>query len=426
MNETNSPSGPDRLLVQFNRPKNQRLLEDLPRFPKNSLQERLLGCLLGLAVGDVLGCPLEGMSSQTIQNRYPEGVNGLIFPSFWHNWRLPGLHSDDTQQALVLLQAYQKNKTRHPGEWDANAHFDLAHTAASIYVRGLQVNKDLPFGCWRGTGKGFRRAVQRLSRNQQTNRWPYGYGEFSAGLGAAMRIPPLGVLGKDVDHITKMVEHISFITHTDPTAVVCASTVALACHYLSKKTPGTLQPGFFLSNLVEEVTRIETEFARPKEIDKADPSGEKVRILVAPLLNELNDLLHMSPDLAMRAISIKTENLTGQKIVPTAGYAPSGIAACLYFFLHEIDNPEKALLSSINAGGDTDTIGAIVGAMCGAYHGPTVFQNHLTDLLALDLLLDMGLNCLGETEAGKIDFLESECLHTEIEELARTLYLKIY
>jgi ADP-ribosyl-[dinitrogen reductase] hydrolase len=425
MNASNSVKGPDQILIQYNRPKNQRLLESYS-FPKNSIHERVAGCLLGLAVGDVLGCPLEGMSLQTIQSRYPEGVNGLIFPPFWHNWRLPGLHSDDTQQALVLLKAYKDMKSTHSSEWDADTHFNYAHKVASVFVDGLEANNELPFGCWRGTGKGFRRSIQRLSKSKHSNRWPYGYGELSAGLGAAMRVPPLGVLGRDVEHITTMVKHISFITHTNPTAVVCACAVALACHYLSTKSSEILQPTLFISALVEDIARIEDELSQPDDIESAVQTEDKKKRLVTPLLEEVIRIIHFPPDAALKAIAKKTEELTGQKIMPTAGYAPSGIAACLYFFLHEIDNPEGALLSTINAGGDTDTTGAIVGGMCGALNGPFVFRKYLVDLLGLDLILDTSLHCLVEKEANGIDLIETECLHTEIEELARTLYLKIY
>jgi ADP-ribosyl-[dinitrogen reductase] hydrolase len=426
MNSFPNSNGPDRLLNQFTRPKNIRLLENFPKYFQNSIEERSFGCLLGLAVGDVLGCPLEGMSYQTIKTRHPEGVQGLIFPSFWHNWRLPGLHSDDTQQALVLIDAFRRQQLIQPGEWDANAHFEFACSVANVFIKGLEINSDLPFGCWRGTGKGFRRVVERLSRNRQNDRWPYGYGEYSAGLGAAMRVSPLGVLVEDIDQVKKMVEHISFMTHTNPTAVVCACAAAIACHLLSKKLPGTLQTSVFLSCLIDEVAHIEKELTRHGDFEQTLPSDDKTVFLLTPLIEEVKKIIHLAPEAALKAIADKTEKLTGQRIIPTAGYAPSGIAACLYFFLHDLENPEKALLTTINYGGDADTTGAIVGAMCGAFYGPFVFKNHLENLLALDLLLDISHNCFAENETCTIDLIKTECLHTEIEELARTLYLKIY
>src|SRR5437764_4578187 len=72
----------------------------------SSRVDRVQGCLLGLAVGDALGAPLEGLSAQQIRAHY-----GLVdaYAAGARAWkkkpyrsRLPGLYTDDTQQALAL------------------------------------------------------------------------------------------------------------------------------------------------------------------------------------------------------------------------------------------------------------------------------------------------------------------------------------
>src|SRR5690606_35105602 len=73
--------------------------------PANRL-ERARGTLLGLAVGDALGAPLEGLSPQQIRAHYGQVVDYVDGATAWkkkpYRWRMPGLYSDDTQQALVL------------------------------------------------------------------------------------------------------------------------------------------------------------------------------------------------------------------------------------------------------------------------------------------------------------------------------------
>src|SRR5919205_3545233 len=68
--------------------------------------EHARGCLLGLAVGDALGAPLEGLSAQQIRAHYDRVVDYVDGVRAWkkkpYRWRLPGLYSDDTQQALAL------------------------------------------------------------------------------------------------------------------------------------------------------------------------------------------------------------------------------------------------------------------------------------------------------------------------------------
>ena len=68
--------------------------------------DRVRGCLLGLAVGDALGAPLEGLSAQQIRTHYGRVKNYVDGAQAWkrkpYRWRMPGLYSDDTQQALAL------------------------------------------------------------------------------------------------------------------------------------------------------------------------------------------------------------------------------------------------------------------------------------------------------------------------------------
>ena len=53
---------------------------------------------------------------------------------------------------------------------------------------------------------------------------------------------------------------------------------------------------------------------------------------------------------------------------PTQGFPPACIPTCLYLLL-TTDSFEEAITEVVNLGGDTDTAGAILGAMAGAYYG---------------------------------------------------------
>ena len=57
--------------------------------------DRVRGCLLGLAVGDALGAPLEGLSPQQIRTHYGRVTNYVDGVLAWkrkpHRWRMPGL-----------------------------------------------------------------------------------------------------------------------------------------------------------------------------------------------------------------------------------------------------------------------------------------------------------------------------------------------
>ena len=74
--------------------------------PHLSRIDRVRGCLLGLAIGDALGAPLEGLTAQQIKTHYGRVKNYVDGVQAWkrkpYRWRLRGLYSDDTQQALAL------------------------------------------------------------------------------------------------------------------------------------------------------------------------------------------------------------------------------------------------------------------------------------------------------------------------------------
>jgi poly(ADP-ribose) glycohydrolase ARH3 len=53
--------------------------------------------------------------------------------------------------------------------------------------------------------------------------------------------------------------------------------------------------------------------------------------------------------------------------VSSASY--ESVPTAIYVFLTNSESFEKALISAVNVGGDTDTIGAMTGAIAGAYHG---------------------------------------------------------
>ena len=74
-------------------------------------EDRYLGCMLGLALGDTLGAPVEFLSLQRIKSHY--GSNGI------QDLLRNALYTDDTQMSLAagygLLDSYgckYKKKTQ--------------------------------------------------------------------------------------------------------------------------------------------------------------------------------------------------------------------------------------------------------------------------------------------------------------------------
>jgi ADP-ribosylglycohydrolase len=68
--------------------------------------DRVAGCLVGLAVGDALGAPLEFQSRRQVRKQYPEGLRDMIDSSLWKK----GEYTDDTQMALLIAESLLQGK----------------------------------------------------------------------------------------------------------------------------------------------------------------------------------------------------------------------------------------------------------------------------------------------------------------------------
>lgn len=413
----NPPTDLAQLLLEYTRPKNLRLIETVLPPIEQGKGVRFAGAVLGLAVGDILGCPVEGMSYQDIQSTFRGGVQGLAVAPRGRHWRQPGLHSDDTQQALAILEAMVKARNRFASEKNISFNHLTALELADIYLRGIQSRSLNNFGCWRGTGQGFRNSIQRIAQSLNSKDFPYGQAEASSGLGAIMRIPPVGLLHTNLEELAQRCAYLTVLTHSVTTATTSAFAAAYACHLLGSVHPAAFKADEFIRRLAEETRKVEEKLPEiPEAGHPFTPAGQNEARVTSSLILAAGDLAQERPDVAMRQLASITAEHTGKRFHPTSGYAPSGLAACLYFFLHDAQDAPRALLTCINAGGDTDTTGAIVGAFGGALHGPRAFAQYLPDVLALDLIFDKIQAILSPTGDSKIDLVEEETILTHAEE----------
>jgi ADP-ribosylglycohydrolase len=66
----------------------------------------LAGCLVGLAVGDALGAPLEFLPRDQVRKRFPQGLREMIASSLWNK----GEYTDDTQMTLLIAESLLQNE----------------------------------------------------------------------------------------------------------------------------------------------------------------------------------------------------------------------------------------------------------------------------------------------------------------------------
>jgi ADP-ribosyl-[dinitrogen reductase] hydrolase len=321
--------------------------------PHLSRVDRVRGCLLGSAVGDALGAPLEGLSSQQIKSHYGRVKNYVDGVQAWkrkpYRWRLPGLYTDDTQQALALCDLLLEHGRVEP------------ERLAELYM-SLATPKGAFVGAHRGIGRSFRQVLAALDRGVPAHLT----GQPGAGIGAAMRIAPLPLyFGDDIDGLFESAMAASLVTHRDIRSLSGAMAVAHTIRRLVHGEPR--DPSLLLwvaSDLVKDETRMVEEHAHA--VIKVREHGRCLPRAVA----HAESVLEQPRDRALMAL-VDEANRHGADPWckrPTQGFPPACIPTCLYLLL-TTDSFEEAICDVVNLGGDTDTAGAILGAMAGAYYG---------------------------------------------------------
>ncbi len=325
-------------------------------------KDRARGCVLGLAVGDALGAPLEGLTQQQIQATYGQVSDYVDGVRAWrkkpYRWRLKGLYTDDTQQALALADCLREQGEIQP-EWLARTYLAMA------------TPRDNYLGAHRSAGKSFRLVIGDLERGVS----PEHTGRPSAGIGAAMRIAPVGIFYATCPEARlNAVLAASLLTHCDIRSLSGAYAVATAVSLILTEGPSVRRPSF-LFQLAHLVRQAESTIAAslPEKISGLNNYTHAVSNAIAAV----ESVLDSPRDQAFSAIVERANRLGAEPACtrPTMGFPPACIPTCLYLLLVN-DNFEEALTEVVNLGGDADTAGAILGCMAGALYGESAIPDH--------------------------------------------------
>lgn len=303
-----------------------------PRF------SRAYGALAGLALGDALGMPTQAMSPQQIQTVYGH-VTGLVDGDKSQPYA-PGMAAgsvtDDTEQALLiaslLLKGHGSGLNLDAGEF---SHALLAWED-SMNERG---SLDL-------LGPSTKAALERVRAGED----PLRVGGEGTTNGAAMRVTPIGIAASTSDRqlFADAVWSSCQVTHATRQGFQSAALVAAAVSL--GIDAGAADVTDLLWKAVAFVRSLPERGAWSPEPDVVAATHRALKLAAQP--------------------SSSLEWLAGQ--IGTA--VASAQAIPMAFALLARDPSPRALLQAANLGGDTDTIGAIAGAILGASLGVEVFD----------------------------------------------------
>ncbi|MEZ5824339.1 MAG: ADP-ribosylglycohydrolase family protein [Geminicoccaceae bacterium] len=293
----------------------------LPHRPSGT---RARTTLLSLAVGDALGMPSQTLTRNDIRRHYGQ-ITGFLAPFDDHpvsHGLLAGRVTDDTEQTLLLARRLLED----PVQFDDMAWArDLLEWEEQIRAKGL---RDL-------LGPSSKAAIEAL----QAGASPEQTGLRGTTNGAAMRIAPVGILFPPEPFLlARQVARTCRVTHNTGEAIAAAAAVAAVV------SAGIAGQGFEQGNgLALDTARAEQTFG--------SATGE--------------------PDMAARielALSLAEDRDEERLLAQIGSSVASRESVPMAFGLLRMhgDNLWGALLAAANIGDDTDTIGAIVGAMGGA------------------------------------------------------------
>ncbi|MFB0501261.1 MAG: ADP-ribosylglycohydrolase family protein [Candidatus Bathyarchaeia archaeon] len=269
------------------------------------LRSKFVGCLVGSAVGDALGSPLEGSCISELK----------IEEDFSGRW------TDDTHMMIGVAESLIENEG-----------FDGSHMAQT-FIHNYEREP------WRGYASGpprvFKCIRSGVAWNEAAKRLFGGAGSY--GNGAAMRVAPVGILyHDDPQRLRSVVYGQGQITHAHELGKEGAALQAYAVALAVNVDPSSeLETSAFLGEL-KDFTRSEVYRRKLEAAEKLLSEKDRLRVV-----RELGN------------------GIEAQNSVPTA----------IYSFLRNPKSFEQSLICAISLGGDADTIGAMTGAVSGAYHG---------------------------------------------------------
>ena len=309
-----------------------------PRF------SRAYGALAGLALGDALGMPTQAMSPAQIRAVYGR-ITGLVDGDASQPYA-PGMPAgsvtDDTEQALLVASLLVRGRGSSSGRVALDAG-EFAHALLawedSMIERG---SLDL-------LGPSTKAALERVRAGED----PLSVGGAGTTNGAAMRVTPIGIAMStaDPEAFADAVWSSCQVTHATRQGFQSAALVAAAVS-MGIDTPRSAASDMtaLLWKAVSYVDSLPERGAWTPDPDVVAATRRAMQLVANPASSSLECLVEQ----------VGTSVASAQAI-PMA-----------FALLARAPSPQ-ALLDAANLGGDTDTIGAIAGAILGAALGFEVF-----------------------------------------------------
>lgn len=341
----------------------------------NALQDRIRGSLIGGAIGDALGYPIEFEGYKDLHFRY--GDEGLICYDVNFHYSVyddpednVAVFSDDTQMTLFtangLLNARMRNE-------------EPIQAIRQAYIEWYFTQTGTPPGytntCWLSDIR--RLQVRRAPGNTCMGALDAIYKDIrprnnSKGCGGVMRVAPIPLWAAADDRMSvegcdRLAGDAARLTHLHPLGYMPA---ALMSHVIYDLASAKQPTRMLLKKSVVDGLRM---------LYRIYPDNRKE-------LESFTKLMHLAMELAVNA----KKDIDNIRTIGEGWVGDEALAIAVYCSLRHFDDFRKALAAAVTHDGDSDSTGAVTGNILGAAIGyASIPQDFKDDLEMRDLILHM-------------------------------------
>lgn len=340
--------------------------------------DQIRGCMIGGAIGDALGWPVEFKSEREIKNKYwPDGIKEYSLNSAGK-----AEITDDTQMALYTANGLLYGETQNLIH---GCSVPLRHYVAIAYQDWLYTQEEghatklLPAGAsWlnhvdalyhrRAPGGTCLRAL-RLQNSAPGKISDYINTELneSKGCGGIMRVAPMGLLDwSDINALDYEGAQITAITHGHALGYMPS---AVLVHIINRIAHPVGSP-FSLHDMILEARDTVSELFQGN-----------------PFLPKLCSIINRAIDLAVNSSDSDLDNIhkLGEGWV-----AEETLGISLYCALKYQNDFSAGVIASVNHKGDSDSTGAVTGNILGALVGYEAIEEKWKEKLELrDVIIEI-------------------------------------
>ena len=316
-----------------------------------SIKDKYLGCLIGGAVGDALGYPVEFSTYNQILARH--GTGGISDYSLTNG---TALISDDTQMMLFTAEGLLM-----VGDDKLTSIYNCYREWAAMQIEGYPLAEAISrlskYPALYESREPGRTCISSLVHNARGSvAEPMNY---SKGCGGIMRVAPIGlyynITKTSTAEISKIAAEAAALTHGHELGYIPAAILGHMCAVLSQ-TDATVD-----NALTDAVNTAKM------------------------LFGDTENMIYLQ-NLIEKAVEISKADIPDIDAITQLGegwVAEETLAIAVYCSLKYSNSFEKSIVASVNHSGDSDSTGAVTGNIMGAHLGLSAIPQKYTGNLEL-------------------------------------------